>query len=145
MCHTDSYWLSRLPVSFPPPVYSYRWPRLCPAVWQTLESYLVMWEACHRKRKVKETKACALHSFRVLCVGFDTSLGQPDFLKQPFSIGNHMGHSSGGSELLSLFILFCLAALSHGWKRLKLNLMCSDEFLLLFFCTQSAVQHEYQI
>lgn len=32
----------------------------------------------------------------------------------------------------TLFILFCLAPLSHGWKRLEFNLTCSDESLLVF-------------
>lgn len=54
------------------------------------------------------------------------TLGQPDFLKQPCSIRIHMRDSSRGSELLR-FVYFISS--------------CSDEFLLVFPCTKSAVQH----
>lgn len=43
----------------------------------------------------------------------------------------------GDRSSFGLFILFCLASLSHGWRRL--NLTCSDELLLVSPRTQSAV------
>lgn len=76
------------------------------------------------KKKIKETGACARHSFRVLLLGFD-SPGTDGFPKAAMQ-----NHEPQGS--LSLFILFCLASLCYEWKILKLNLTCMMSCWLLY-------------
>lgn len=96
-----------------PPVPSSRWPGLGPAVWQRPQSYQVMREPCHVKRKSKKLGLCSSLLQAPPC-GIWHTLGQPDFLKLPCRIRIRVGHSTGGSELLR-FVYFILSCVIMSW------------------------------